>query len=107
MVRRIFEFIAPFLRWIALAILVTAVIYLLIRILGIEPPREFTIAAGREGGAYYAFAEQYKERFAEEGYTLHIRPTAGSHETIDLLNSGEVDAGFVQTPPLKITTSLD
>jgi TRAP transporter TAXI family solute receptor len=94
--RKVWDFISSFLRWIVLAIVVLFVIYLLIRLLGFQPPQEFTIATGREDGAYYAFAEQYQERFAEEGYTLNIRPTAGSHETIDLLNAGEVDAGFIQ-----------
>lgn len=94
--QNVWDFIKPLLRWIALAILVIALIYLLVLILGIQPPKAFTIATGREDGAYYAFAVQYKERFAEEGYTLNIRSTAGSHETIDLLNAGEVDAGFIQ-----------
>jgi TRAP transporter TAXI family solute receptor len=84
-------------RWALLGVVVVSAIYLLIHILGIQPPKEFTIATGREGGAYFAFAEQYKMRLAEEGYTLHIRPTAGSHETLALLLAGEVDAGFVQS----------
>jgi TRAP transporter TAXI family solute receptor len=84
-------------RWALLGVLVAIVIYVLVNLLGVRPPKEFTIATGREGGAYYAFAEQYKGRLAEEGYTLHIRPTAGSHETIGLLQAGEVDAGFVQS----------
>ena len=99
--RRVWDFIAPLMRWILLAIGVILVIYILVLILGIQPPKEFTIATGSEDGAYYAFAEQYKERFAEEGYTLNIRPTAGSHETIDLLNSGEVDTGFIQSTAYK------
>lgn len=94
--RRAWDFSAPLLRWIGLAIVVFFVIYLLITIFGIQPPHEFTIATGQEGGAYHTFAKQYQKRFGEEGYTLHIRPTSGSHETIDLLNSGEVDAGFIQ-----------
>jgi len=95
--RTAWEVIKQLVRWALLGVLVTAVIYTLVNLLGIRPPREFTIATDREGGAYYAFAEQYKRRLAEEGYTLHIRPTAGSHETIGLLRAGEVDAGFVQS----------
>ena len=93
---QIWEFIKPLIRWVLLAILVLVALALMVRFLGIQPPREFTIATGREGGAYYNFAQQYQQSFAEEGYTLHIRPTAGSIETIQLLNSGEVDAGLVQ-----------
>lgn len=93
---KIWDFAKPFVRWILLALAVLAGLLLLARLLGLQPPRQFTIATGREGGAYYAFAQQYQKRFAEEGYTLNIRPTAGSVEIIELLNSGEVDAGFVQ-----------
>lgn len=60
------------------------------------PPREFTIATGREGGGYYQSALAYKEFAAERGYTINIRPTAGSVETLRLLENGEVDLGFVQ-----------
>ena len=60
------------------------------------PPREFTIATGREGGGYYQAAQAYQEFAAARGYTIHIRPTAGSVETLRLLESGEVDLGFVQ-----------
>lgn len=95
--RTAWDIIRLLLRWALLGVVVACVIYLLVNILGVRPPKEFTIATGREGGAYYAFAEQYRERLAEEGYTLHIRPTAGSHETIALLHAGEVDAGFVQS----------
>lgn len=50
--QNVWDFIKPFLRWIALTILVIAIIYLLVLILGIQPPKEFTIATGREDGAY-------------------------------------------------------
>lgn len=72
-------------------------------LIGKRPPREFTIATGREGGAYYAYARIYQQRFAELGYTLHIRETAGGVETIELLESGAVDAGFVQNTLLGST----
>lgn len=88
--------------WFLLAVLVVAAIYLLFHILGVRPPKEFTIATGREEGAYYAFAKQYQERFAEEGYRLNIRPTAGLYEIVDLLNSGEADAGFIQSTDLSL-----
>jgi TRAP transporter TAXI family solute receptor len=96
LLRNVWEYIAPFARYLLLAAMVLVGIVLLVRFLGLEPPREFTIATGREGGAYYAFAQQYQERFAEEGVTLNIRPTAGSIEIVQLLNAGEVDAGLIQ-----------
>lgn len=60
------------------------------------PPQEFTIATGREGGGYYQAALSYQKFAAARGYTLNIRQTAGSVETLRLLESGEVDLGFVQ-----------
>ena len=94
--RKFLNSVEPFVRWILLVIVVVIVLALLIQILGIRPPREFTIATGRKGGAYHTFAEQYAQRFSKEGYTLTIRETAGTIETLDLLTSGEVDVGFVQ-----------
>jgi TRAP-type uncharacterized transport system substrate-binding protein len=79
------------------AVLIGALTYLLIGFINSRPPHEFTIATGREGGAYYQFAMQYRDIVAGEGYTLNIRPTAGSVETLELLNRGEVDVGFVQS----------
>jgi len=60
------------------------------------PPRKFTILTGREGGGYYRTAERYKEIAAQKGFDLEIRPTAGSVETLDLLEKGEAGIGFVQ-----------
>jgi TRAP transporter TAXI family solute receptor len=92
----VWEYIEPFAKYLLLAAVALAGLVLLVRFLGLQPPNVFTIATGREGGAYYAFAQQYQQRFAEEGVTLSIRPTAGSVETMQLLAAGEVDAGFVQ-----------
>lgn len=75
---------------------VLGIVVLLSVLLVWRPPREFTIATGREGGAYYAFAQEYQQRLAALGYTLRIRETAGAIETLELLNAGEVDVGFVQ-----------
>jgi TRAP transporter TAXI family solute receptor len=94
--RTTWELIGPFTRYLLLAAIVLIALVLLVRFLGLEPPDSFTIATGREGGAYYAFAQQYQQRLAQEGVTLNIQPTAGSVEAMQLLASGEVDAGFVQ-----------
>ena len=94
--RNTWEYISPFARYLLLTAMVLVGLVLLVRFLGLQPPDEFTIATGRQGGAYFAFAEQYQERFAKEGYTVNIRETAGSVETLEFLNAGEVDVGFVQ-----------
>jgi len=62
------------------------------------PPRKITIGTGDPSGAYYAFAQRYREILAREGVTLEIRSTAGSVENIKLLESkeGGVDIAFVQ-----------
>lgn len=88
--------IAPYRNSILLGLLALVILVVGFDLFGNQPPKEFTIATGREGGAYYTYAQQYQQRFAELGYTLNIRETAGGIETIQLLESGEVDAGFVQ-----------
>jgi TRAP transporter TAXI family solute receptor len=62
------------------------------------PPRKITIGTGDPSGAYYAFAQRYREILAREGITLEIRSTAGSVENIKLLEvkEGGVDIAFVQ-----------
>jgi TRAP-type uncharacterized transport system substrate-binding protein len=61
-------------------------------------PRTVVIATGQEDGAYFLFAERYRELLAAEGIELQIRQTAGSVENIRLLEdeSSDVDLAFVQ-----------
>ncbi|MFN2295774.1 MAG: hypothetical protein ACK2U0_15345, partial [Candidatus Promineifilaceae bacterium] len=77
--------------WFLLAIVFIAlvVIGILYSLIGVRPPKEFTIATGQQGGAYYAYSQEFQRRFAEQGYSLNIRETAGGVETIDLLEKGE------------------
>jgi TRAP transporter TAXI family solute receptor len=62
------------------------------------PPKRVVIATGRTDGAYYRYAQQYRERLAREGITLEIRETSGSVENIRLLEdpASGVDLAFVQ-----------
>jgi TRAP transporter TAXI family solute receptor len=62
------------------------------------PPDRITIATGGPNGAYYAFAERYREILARDGVTLELRVTDGSVENIALLESPDagVDVAFVQ-----------
>ena len=60
------------------------------------PPRTLVIATGQADGAYYLFAQRYRERLAESGIELEIRTTAGSIENLELLQDEDVDLAFVQ-----------
>ena len=60
------------------------------------PPREFTFLTGREGGAYYAGAQMYREIAERNGFTINLVQTAGSVEALRLLEAGEGDAAFIQ-----------
>ena len=62
------------------------------------PPRTITIGTGDKSGAYYAFAQRYREILARDGVTLEIRSTAGSVENVKLLTAKDrgVDIAFVQ-----------
>jgi len=45
---------------------------------GPAPPDRIAIATGERDGAYYHFAERYREVLAGFGVDLEVRPTAGS-----------------------------
>jgi len=62
------------------------------------PPNRVVIATGRPDGAYYGFAQLYRERLAREGITLEVRDTSGSVDNIRLLEDPRsgVDIAFVQ-----------
>lgn len=62
------------------------------------PPRHIRIATGSEQGAYYLFAQRYRERLAREGIELEILTSAGSVENLRLLgdDSAGIDLAFVQ-----------
>ena len=50
------QHIRPYLPWIFIGIVVVAILTPLVSLFGWRPPKEFSIATGREGGAYYAYA---------------------------------------------------
>lgn len=90
----------PFVRyllWVLLGLLIIVGLYWLYVAVVLRTPTEFSIATGREGGAYHFYATQYADALEDVGLTLHVRPTAGSVDTLELLNRGEVPVGFVQS----------
>lgn len=60
------------------------------------PPKAITIATGGVKGAYYAYAERYREILSQHGITLNVRSTKGTVENLELLRKGDVDVAFVQ-----------
>ena len=66
------------------------------RFAGPLPPRRLVMSTGREGGAYYHFAQQYRQLLARHGFTLDVVPGAGSIDTLERLMAGLADVGFVQ-----------
>jgi TRAP transporter TAXI family solute receptor len=86
--------------WIYAPAIVLACVALFITYQFVDPapPSRITIASGGSKGAYYAYAERYREILARDGVTLHVLETAGSVENIALLESSEADVqvAFVQ-----------
>ena len=60
------------------------------------PPDTIVITTGREDGAYFNYAKQYKSILARNEITLNIRPSVGSADNIKRLNERSADIAFVQ-----------
>ncbi len=63
-------------------------------LLGPRCPKHVVIATGGQDGAYFAFANRYRQILAKEGITLELRTTAGSVENSRLLRDGESDVSL-------------
>lgn len=86
--------------WIYGPAVVLAVVALFITYQFVDPapPGRITMATGGPNGAYYGYAQHYRDILARDGVTLEVLETAGSLENIELLESAEtdVDVAFVQ-----------
>jgi TRAP transporter TAXI family solute receptor len=62
------------------------------------PPGRIEIATGGRGGAYFSFAERYRDIVAAEGVELVLRETSGSIQNLSLLGdpTSGVQIAFVQ-----------
>jgi len=60
------------------------------------PPKKITISAGAPGGAYYEYAERYRDILAESGIQLEVLESAGSIDNLIRLDNDEADIGLVQ-----------
>ncbi len=61
------------------------------------PPKTLTFSAGQPGGAYYAYAEAFRDYLQKRGVTVQILESAGSMENIGRLKKGSADVAFVQS----------
>lgn len=61
------------------------------------PPRQIVLTSGPEGSSFQRWAVLYQKALATHGVTLEIRPSAGSFENLQRLQSLDthVDIGFV------------
>ena len=61
------------------------------------PPKKIVITTGVAGGAYQYFGERYREKFAQEGIEVELRPSSGAVENLRRLKTDDdVDVGFIQ-----------
>jgi TRAP transporter TAXI family solute receptor len=84
------------LPWVMLALALLLLVAIAGQVATSMPPRTFTILTGPEGGGYYLAAQAYQRIAQEKGFDLQIRTTAGASETLDMLERGEAEVGFVQ-----------
>ncbi|MDQ6982363.1 MAG: TAXI family TRAP transporter solute-binding subunit [Mariprofundus sp.] len=61
------------------------------------PPTILTFTAGQKGGAYYAYAERYRDYLKQRGITVNILESAGSVENVQRLKTGKADIAFAQS----------
>jgi TRAP transporter TAXI family solute receptor len=60
------------------------------------PPKQIRIATGQAEGAYYLFAQRYRDILAREKVELELLNTSGSVDNIGLLQAGRAEVAFVQ-----------
>jgi TRAP transporter TAXI family solute receptor len=83
-------------RLLTAGVIIIVLALLILTVVDSLPPRRFTILTGREEGAYYPMALAYQAIAAEKGFDVQIRTTSGSVETLELLEQGNAQIGFVQ-----------
>ena len=85
-------------RWrniIVVAIATATVLLLVWLVVRLRPPTSMRLATGPKGEHEYQMALIYEQYMQAQGVDVELVPTAGSLETMALLQSGEVDAGFI------------
>lgn len=85
------------LPWVIFAASLAFLAAIILQIVTSMPPNTFTILTGPQGGGYYRTAQEYQRIAGENGFDLRIRTTAGASETLQLLQAGAAEVGFVQS----------
>ena len=80
----------------AIAVLVAAASWAIVRYLSPSPPRTLTLSTGAPDGAYHQFGLKYQAILKDSGVTLALAPSSGSLENLKRLGDGRASAGFVQ-----------
>lgn len=78
------------------AVLAIVIFFVAFQFVEPAPPKRLTIATASPQGAYYSYAQRYKQLFAEEKIELEILETSGSAQNLELLQSGKADVAFIQ-----------
>jgi hypothetical protein len=61
------------------------------------PPKRIVMSTGAAGGAYHYFGERYREKLAQDGIEVELRPSSGAVENLRRLKTDDsVDVGFIQ-----------
>ena len=61
------------------------------------PPKKIVISTGAPGGAYQYFGERYRDKLAQDGIEVELRPSSGAIENLRRLKTDDsVDVGFLQ-----------
>jgi TRAP transporter TAXI family solute receptor len=68
------------------------------RFLQPPPQKHIAISAGAEGGAYFRYAQEYRDILKRDGITLEVKPSAGSLQNLQRLRGDAPQAvtGMVQ-----------
>ena len=85
------------LPWFVAGLALALLLAIVVQVATSLPPRHFTILTGPEEGGYYKTALEYQRIAREKGFDLQIRTTRGASETLELLETGAAEVGFVQS----------
>lgn len=74
---------------------------------GPPPPKKLRFASGSSYGAYYKFAQQYRDVLARQGLQIEVMETRGSAHNLELLSEGEADIAFVQGGLTQVNSKVE